>query len=44
MRKFKFYLQGQEIQIVKQYAYPGFTYILSGKKHRRFENLINKAK
>ena len=31
MRKFKFYLQGQEIKIVKQYASPGFTYMLSEK-------------
>ena len=31
IRKFKFYFQGQEIEIVKQYTYPGFTFIPSGK-------------
>ena len=44
IRKFKFYFQGREIEIVKQYAYQGFTFIPSGKKHQRIENLINKPK
>ena len=44
IRKFKFYFQGQEIEIVKQYTYVGFSFIPSGKKHQRIENLINKAK
>ena len=44
IRKFKFYFQGQEIEIVKQYTYLGFTFIPSGKKHQEIENLINKAK
>ena len=44
IRKFKFYFQGQEIEIVKQYTYLGFTFIPSGKKHQGIENLINKAK
>ena len=35
IRKFKFYFQGQEIEIVKQYTYLGFTFILSGKKTQR---------
>ena len=30
-RNFKFYIQGQEIEIVKQYTYLGFTFIPSGK-------------
>ena len=44
IRKFKFYFQGQEIEIVKQYTYLGFTFIPSGKKHQGIENLINTAK
>ena len=44
IRKFKFYFQGQEIEIVKQYTYLGFTFMPSGKKHQGIENLINKAK
>ena len=44
IRKFKFYFQGQEIEIVKQYTCLGFTFIPSGKKHKGIENLINKAK
>ena len=31
IRKFKFYFQRKEIEIVKQYAYLGFTFIPSGK-------------
>ena len=31
IRKFKFYFQRKEIEIVKQYTYLGFTYIPSGK-------------
>ena len=42
IRKFKFYFQGQEIEIVKQYTYLGFTFIPSGKKHQGIENLIAK--
>ena len=42
--KFKFYFQGQEIEIVKQYTYLGFTFIPSGKKHQGIEHLINEAK
>ena len=34
IRKFKFYFQGQEIEIVKQYTYLGFTFMPSGKKHQ----------
>ena len=44
IRKFKFYFQGQEIEIVKQYTCLGFTFIPSGKRHRGIENLVNKAK
>ena len=33
IRKFKFKFQVQEIEIVKQYKYLGFTIIPSGKKH-----------
>ena len=44
IRKFKFYFQGQEIEIVKQYTCLGFTFIPPGKKHKGIENLINKAK
>ena len=29
--KFKFYFQGQEVEIVKQYSYRGFTLIPSGE-------------
>ena len=35
IRKFKFYFQGQEIEIVKQYTYLEFTFIPSGKKTPR---------
>ena len=42
IRKFKFYFQGQEIEIVKQYTYLGFTFIPSGKKLQGIENLITK--
>ena len=44
IRKFKFYFQGQEIEIVKHYANLGFTFMPSGKKHQGTEHLINKAK
>ena len=44
IRKFKFDFQGQEIEIVKQYTYLGFTFLPSGKKHQGIENLINKPK
>ena len=42
--KFKFYFQGQEIEIVKQCTYLGFTFIPSGKKQQGTENLVNKVK
>ena len=35
IRTFKFYFQGQEIEIVKQYAYLGFALIPSGEKTPR---------
>ena len=44
IRKFQFYFQGQEIEIVKQYAYLGSTFIPSRNKHQGIGNLINKAK
>ena len=37
IRKFKFYFQGREIQIVKQYIYLGFSFIPSGKYTKEFE-------
>ena len=37
IRKFKFKFQVQEIEIVKQYKYLGFTIIPSGKKHQRIK-------
>ena len=37
IRKFKFYFQGQEIEIVKQYTYLGFTFIPSGKKTKELK-------
>ena len=43
-RKFKFYFQGQEIKIVKQHTYLGFTFVSSGKKQQGIESLTNKAK
>ena len=44
-KKFKFYFQGQEIEIVKQETYLGFKFIPSGKKkHQGITNLINKWK
>ena len=44
IKKFKFYFQGQETELVKQYTYLGFTFIPSGKKRQGIENLIKKAK
>ena len=35
IKKFKFYFQGQEIEILKQYTYLGFTFIPSRKKTPR---------
>ena len=32
-KKFKSYVQGQEIEMVKQYTYLGLTFIQSGKKN-----------
>ena len=43
-KKLKFYFQGQEREIVKQYTHIGFTFIPSGRKHKEIENLITKAK
>ena len=37
IRKFKFYFQGQEIEIVKQYTYLGFTFIPSGKNTKELK-------
>ena len=37
IRKFKFYFQGQEIEIVKQYTYLGFTFIPSGKNTKKLK-------
>ena len=34
IRKFKFYFQGQEIEIAKQYTYLGFKFIPSGKNSK----------
>ena len=34
-KKFKFYFQGQEIEIVKQETYLGFKFIPSGKKNTK---------
>ena len=31
IRKFEFYFQVQEMEVVKQYTYLGFTFIPSGK-------------
>ena len=36
IRKFNFYYQGPEMEIVKQYTYLGLTFILSGKKEKEF--------
>ena len=44
IRKFKFYFQGQEIEIVKQYTYLEYAFIPSDNKHQGIENLINKVK
>ena len=45
IRKFKFYFQGQEIKIGKQYTYLGFTFVPSGKKTLQgIVSLINKEK
>ena len=35
IRKFKFYCQGQETEIVKQYTYRGFTLIPSVNKAKK---------
>ena len=35
IRRFRFYFQGQEFQIVKRYTYLEFTFIASGKKAPR---------
>ena len=36
IRKFNFYFQGSEMEIVKQYTYLGLTFTLSGKKEKEF--------
>ena len=43
VKKHQFYLQGKEIEIIKQYTYFGFTFIPSGKKHKDIENLLKKV-
>ena len=37
IRKFKLYFRRQEIEIVKQYAYLGFTFIPSGKNTKELK-------
>ena len=37
IRKFKFYFQGIEIEIVKQYTYLEFTFIPSGKNTKELK-------
>ena len=37
IRRFKFYFQGQEIEIVKRYTYLGFTFIPSGKNTKELK-------
>ena len=44
IKKFKFFFKGEEIDVVNQYTYLGFTFIPSGKKHVGIENLIKKGK
>ena len=44
IRKFNLYFQGQEIKVVKQYTYLGFTFIPSRKKHQGIKNLKKKRK
>ena len=43
IRKYKFHHQNQEIEVVDQYRYFGFTFTKSIKKHKGIENLLNKA-
>ena len=43
VKKHKFYFQGKEIDIVKQFGYLGFTFLPSDKKHKDTENLLEKA-
>ena len=43
VKKHKFYFQGKEIDIVKQFGYLGFTFLPSDKKHNDTENLLEKA-
>ena len=43
IRKFNLFLQGQEMEMVNQYTYLGFTFTPS-EKHQEIENLINKVK
>ena len=43
VKKYKFYYQVKEIEIVKQYTYLRFTFIRLGKKHKRIENFLKKA-
>ena len=43
IKKYKFYFQGKQIEIAKQYTYLGFTFISSSKKHKDIENRLKKA-
>ena len=40
IKKFNFIFQGQEIKILKQYTYLGFTFIPSGKRHEGIEKIL----
>ena len=44
IKRNKFHFKKKEIEIVNQYAYLGFTFITSGKKHVGVEKLTNKAR
>ena len=43
-KKIKFYYRGNEIEIGIQYTYLGFTFVPSGKRYVRIENLFKKGK
>ena len=44
VKKHKFYFQGKEIEIVEQYTYLGFTFILSGKKQKGIEDFLKRRR
>ena len=44
MKKFKFYIPENNIEIVRQVTYLDFSFMPSGKKHIGTENLISKGK